>query len=79
VPPRVILVLYLLATGSALMVGVSLGPVVSKLWLPATLWAFLLSISLFTIVDLDAPHWGSIQLDPKPLQTAVRVTSAPDG
>jgi hypothetical protein len=79
VPPRVILVLYLLATGSALMVGVSLGPVVSKLWLPATLWAFLLSIALFTIVDLDAPHWGSIQLDPKPLQTAVRVTSAPDG
>jgi hypothetical protein len=79
VPPRVVLVLFLLATGSAVMIGVSIGPVLAKLWLPALLWSFFMSIVLFTIVDLDAPHWGSIQLNSRPLQTAVRVTNAPDG
>jgi hypothetical protein len=79
VPPRVVLVLYLLATGSALMVGVSLGHHFPKLWLPAVIWSILLSIAIFTIVDLDSPHWGSIQLDTTPLKTAVRVTSSPSG
>jgi FtsH-binding integral membrane protein len=76
VPPRVILHLVFLSAGCALIIGISIADKLPSLWLPATLWAFLLSIALFTIVDLDAPHWGSIRLDPGPLQTAVRVTGA---
>jgi hypothetical protein len=79
VPPRVILNLIFLSTGCALVIGISIADRLPSLWLPATLWAVLLSLALFTIVDLDATHWGSIQLDSGPMQTAVRVTSAPDG
>jgi hypothetical protein len=79
VPPRVILMLVLLSTGCALVIGISIADKLPALWLPATLWSLLLSLALFTIVDLDAPHWGSIRLDSGPLLTAVQVTSAPDG
>lgn len=79
VPPRVILMLVLLSTGCALVIGISIAEKLPALWLPATLWAMLLSLAMFTIVDLDAPHWGSIRLDSGPLETAVKVTSAPNG
>lgn len=79
VPPRVILMLVLLSTGCALVIGISISERLPALWLPATLWALLLSLALFTIIDLDAPHWGSIRLDSGPLQTAVRVSPAPNG
>jgi hypothetical protein len=79
VPPRVILMLVILSTGCALVIGISIAEKLPALWIPASLWALLLSLALFTIVDLDAPHWGSIQLDSKPLQTAVRVTTEPGG
>jgi hypothetical protein len=79
VPPRVILMLILLSTGCALVIGISIADKLPAVWIPASLWALLLSLALFTIVDLDAPHWGSIQLDSGPLQTAVKVTSVPGG
>lgn len=75
VPARVVLVIYMLSTGSALLIGLSLGGHLRQLWLAAAIWSVLLSIALFTIVDLDAPHWGSIRLDTGPLEVAVRTTA----
>jgi hypothetical protein len=75
VPTRVVLVLYLLSTGAALLIGVSLGANLHKLWLPAVIWSFLLSAAIFTVVDLDAPQWGSIRLDSTPLKTAIKAVS----
>lgn len=79
VPARVGLMLYLLSTGCALVIGISIGDRLKGVWIPAIVWSLLLSLALFTIVDLDAPHWGSIRLDPSPLETAVRVTSEKGG
>lgn len=73
VPARVFLMLTLLSSGSALIIGISLGDKLRSLWIPAIVWTLLLSLVLFTIVDLDSPHWGSIRLDPTPLETAVRI------
>lgn len=74
VPVRVILVLTLLSIGSAVIIGISIGDKLRFLWLPSALWALLLSTSLFTIVDLDASHWGSIRLNPAPMEAAVQTT-----
>lgn len=74
VPPRVILVLVLLSSGCALVVGISIAEKLHRLWIPAVIWSLMLSLALFTIVDLDAPHWGSIQLESRPLEVAVRAT-----
>lgn len=76
VPPRVVLMLVLLSTGCALVIGISIAEKLPALWIPATLWALLLSLVLFTIVDLDAPHWGSIRLDVEPLETAAKATNS---
>ncbi len=76
VPPRVVLVIYLLSSGAALIVGLSLGGNLEKLWLVVSIWSFMFSLAIFTIVDLDSPHWGSIRLDPAPLQMAMKVTAS---
>ncbi len=76
VPPRVVLMLTLLSTGAALVIGISIGDKLKSLWIPAVLWSLLLSLALFTIVDLDTPQAGSIRLDSSPLATAVRVLAA---
>lgn len=78
VPLRVYLMLVIFSTSCAAMIGMSLADRLQALWLPAVLWCALVSIALATIVDLDAPHWGDIRLNAKPLQYAVRATT-PDG
>lgn len=75
VPPRVALMLTLLSCGCALVIGISVGDKLGSLWIPAIVWTLLLSLVLFTIVDLDSPHWGSIRLDPAPLESAVRIVT----
>ena len=76
VPVRVVLMLVLLSTGCALLIGISIADRLPTLWLPAALWSLLLSMALFTIVDLDAPRWGSIQLNTAPMQSAAAVVEA---
>ncbi len=75
VPKRVILLLVLLPTGSALAIGIAIGDRIQSLWLSAIIWSFLISLALFTVIDLDSSHWGSIRLKPGPLERAVQVTS----
>lgn len=75
VPARVILLLVLLPTGSAMVIGMAIGDRIQGLWFSATIWSSLVSLALFTIVDLDSTHWGSIRLDHGPLERAVRATS----
>lgn len=75
VPARVALVLYLLSTGAAMVIGISIGEKLRGLWLPAVVWSLLLSLVLFTIVDLDTSQWGSIKLSRAPLENAARITA----
>lgn len=77
VPPRVVLMLVLLSTGSAVVIGISIGDRISSLRLPITIWSLILAMALFTIVDLDSPQWGSIRLDARPLENAMRALTAP--
>jgi hypothetical protein len=76
VPPRVALLLLLLSTGSAVVMGISIGDKWRTLALPMAIWCGLLSLALCTIVDLDSTHWGSIRLDTAPLENALRAVSA---
>ncbi|WP_416908981.1 MAG: hypothetical protein ACMVO5_05055 [Polymorphobacter sp.] len=75
VPARVVLVLHLLSTGAALVIGISIGEKLRGLWLPTTIWSLLLSLVRFTIVDLDTSQWGSIRLNRAPLENAARITA----
>jgi hypothetical protein len=75
VPPRVVLLLVLLSSGSAIMIGISIGDKWPTLVLPMAIWCSLLSTALFTIVDLDSTHWGSIRLDTAPLENTLRALS----
>jgi hypothetical protein len=79
VPPRVVLMLLFLSTGSALVIGISIGDRWSTLLLPITIWSVLLAMALFTIVDLDSTQWGSIRLDLTPLENALRALKPPSG
>jgi hypothetical protein len=73
VPARVVLLLVLLSTGCAMVIGISIAEKLPTLWLPAAIWSLLLSAALFTIVDLDAPRWGSIELNTGPMKSALRA------
>lgn len=77
VPARVVLMLILLSTGSAVVIGISIGDKWSMLLLPIAIWCILLSMALFTIVDLDSTRWGSIRLDVTPLENALRALIPP--
>lgn len=79
VPPRVVLLLILLSAGSAIVIGISIGDKWPTLILPMAIWCGVLSLALFTIVDLDSAHWGSIRLDTAPLENALRVLSTNHG
>jgi hypothetical protein len=76
VPPRVILVLLILSIGSAVVIGISIGDRWRSVLLPLTIWSMMLSIALFTIVDLDSTQWGSIRLDSAPLDNALKAIQA---
>jgi hypothetical protein len=73
VPGRVVLLLVLLSTGCSVIVGISIADRLPSLWLPAAIWSLLLSAALFTIVDLDATRWGSIQLNTAPMRSALQA------
>lgn len=77
VPLRVVLMLVLLSSGAAVMVGISIGERWSSLVLPVAMWSLMLAMALFTIVDLDSPQWGSIRLDARPLENAMNALTAP--
>lgn len=79
VPARVVLVIVLLSTGTAMLIGISLAEKWSTLKVPIAMWSLMLSMALFTIVDLDAPRWGSIQLDPAPMRNALRSLAPAPG
>lgn len=76
VPGRVVLLLILLSTGCAAVIGISIADRLPSVWLPAAIWPLLLSMALFTIVDLDAPRWGSIQLNTDPMKSALAAINA---
>jgi hypothetical protein len=76
VPPRVVLMLILLSSGTAIVIGISIGDRFSSLRLPIGIWSLLMAMVLFTIVDLDSTQWGSIRLDYRPLENAMRALEA---
>lgn len=76
VPARVVLLLVLLSTGCAVVIGISIADRLPTLWLPAAIWSLMLSMALFSIVDLDAPRWGSIQLNTDPMKSALKAIDA---
>lgn len=78
VPSRVVLLLILLSTGCAVMIGISISEKLPTLWLPAAIWSLLLSMALFTIVDPDAPSWGSIRLDTAPMKASLPAIDRPE-
>lgn len=77
VPLRVYFMLVFFSSASAFVMGISINDRLKGLLLPAALWCALVAVAMATIVDLDAPHLGTLKTNPRPLEMAVERT-APD-
>ena len=75
VPPRVVLLLGVFSTVYMVALGIALGERTRELKSLLVFLVVVLSLALFSIVDLDSSHWGSIRIDDRPLVVAVRATA----
>jgi hypothetical protein len=63
-PPAVVYVLLLaLAFASALLAGYGVGEVHARHWLHSSIFAAILTITLYVIVDFEHPRMGSVRVD----------------
>lgn len=63
-PPGVVYVLLLgLAFASALLAGYGVGEAHARHWLHSSIFAAILTITLYVIVDLEHPRMGSMRVD----------------
>jgi hypothetical protein len=75
VPARVVFLLGVFSTAYMVALGIALGDRTRDLKSLLAFLVVILTLALFSIVDLDSSHWGSIRIEARPMVVAVKATT----